>query len=126
MCRLIHTLFLQNKPTLLIVDGLDECEIPTEKSKQDWDHFFDALSCLPKRWKLLIISRAHKWHEKLLEDSLKTLLQAKQIKKEDNVDDFHDFAQRQGGTHGEETGADPGQTPGRQSGRCSMQENEMS
>ncbi|KAJ9604258.1 hypothetical protein H2200_011092 [Cladophialophora chaetospira] len=107
MCRMLRTLFLQNKPTLLIVDGLDECEIPTEKKKREWDHFFEVLSHLPKRWKLLIISRPHNWYNKLLQDNLTPFLHTKHIQKEDNVDDLHDFAQRQVSTFGEETDWSP-------------------
>ena len=103
MCRLLHTLFQQHKPTLLIVDGLDECEIPTEKNKREWELFFDVLSHIPKKWKVLVVSRPHNWYNNILETKSRDLLKAKQIMKEDNADDLHDFAEQRVQNYAEET-----------------------
>ncbi|KAI1325778.1 hypothetical protein F5Y16DRAFT_256285 [Xylariaceae sp. FL0255] len=92
MQRLLEDLFRQDKPTRLIVDGLDECELPTEKESQDWNIFFELLGKLPSQWKVLLVSRPNNWYNDKLYDFLGKNLEEKLITVEDNREDLQDFA----------------------------------
>lgn len=96
MERLMEKLCRQkDKPTRLIIDGLDECEVPTEDDKSMWSTFFETLAQLPSQWKVLIISRPNNWYNELLESKLGNIMKQKTITSDDNFDDLHEFAMHQ-------------------------------
>ncbi|KAI9746075.1 MAG: hypothetical protein M1818_000756 [Claussenomyces sp. TS43310] len=95
MKRLMEQLSRQNKPTRLIVDGLDECQVPSDKEKREWDILFDVLAKVPSQWKVLIVSRPHNWYNEKIEVKVGEDLKQKYITTEDNADDLSDFAMHQ-------------------------------
>lgn len=89
----MRELFLQGKPTRLVVDGLDECREPLEETAEedDWTDFFELLKDAPEEWKILIVSRPRTWYRKKLLDALGTKLTEKEITSGDNNEEIEDF-----------------------------------
>lgn len=90
----MRQLFEQNKETILILDGLDECIEPIDSAngspeRDDWVDFFDLLSEAPTNWKILIVSRPRTWYRSELLARLHPIEKA--IKEGENTADIQSF-----------------------------------
>ena len=82
------------KPTTLIVDGLDECPEPLERTpeRNRWLAFFGLLRDAPKEWKILLVSRPRTWFRNDLIANCDQGRLERVIEHKDNGVDIENFA----------------------------------
>ena len=104
LCDLVRELFLQDKPTRLIVDGLDECRVDKKVAEEDFETFFELLAEIPENWRVLLVSRNNPYFQPSLKLKLGEVVKTKEILPKDTKDDLASFVQDQMQEYGQRKG----------------------